>query len=111
MQATATIAHLRLGNTTLSAHLHRPFLSLDPFSPWCMTIPETILPLPMLPLPPHCTTLTEFRLSALAITILRHPPLPAICYPLPILCLLEKDHPATTPVIPTQDYPMAHKDS
>ncbi|MPC42538.1 hypothetical protein E2C01_036161 [Portunus trituberculatus] len=27
------------------------------------------------------------------------------------LCLLEEDRPATMPVIPTQDYPRAHKDS
>ncbi|MPC51812.1 hypothetical protein E2C01_045666 [Portunus trituberculatus] len=32
-QATAAIARLRLGHTTLSAHLHRLRLSHDPFSP------------------------------------------------------------------------------
>ncbi|MPC53319.1 hypothetical protein E2C01_047208 [Portunus trituberculatus] len=29
--------------------------------------------------------------------------------PSPYLCLLEEDRPATTPAIPTQDYPRAHK--
>ncbi|MPC45597.1 hypothetical protein E2C01_039301 [Portunus trituberculatus] len=41
---------------------------------------------------------------------LRHPPLLATCCPSPYLCLLEEDQPATTPVIPTQDYPRGHKD-
>ncbi|MPC85694.1 hypothetical protein E2C01_080478 [Portunus trituberculatus] len=40
---------------------------------------------------------------------LRRPPLLATCCPSPYLCLLEEDRPATTPVIPTQDYPRAHK--
>ncbi|MPC91558.1 hypothetical protein E2C01_086604 [Portunus trituberculatus] len=42
---------------------------------------------------------------------LRGPSLLATCCPSPYLCLLEEDRPATTPVIPTQDYPRAHKDS
>ncbi|MPD04394.1 hypothetical protein E2C01_100079 [Portunus trituberculatus] len=41
---------------------------------------------------------------------LRHPPLLATCCPSPYLCLLEDDQPATTPVIPTQDYLRVHKD-
>ncbi|MPC43962.1 hypothetical protein E2C01_037621 [Portunus trituberculatus] len=56
------------------------------------------------------------RLSALAITTLgrpsgglRCPPVLATCCPSPYLCLLEEDRPATTPMIPTQDYPRAHK--
>ncbi|MPC83898.1 hypothetical protein E2C01_078619 [Portunus trituberculatus] len=40
----------------------------------------------------------------------RCPPLPATCCPLPYLCLIEEDRPATMPVIPTEDYPRAHKD-
>ncbi|MPC90848.1 hypothetical protein E2C01_085851 [Portunus trituberculatus] len=41
---------------------------------------------------------------------LRCSPLPATCCPSPYLCFLEKDRPTTTPVIPTHDYPRAHKD-
>ncbi|MPC95219.1 hypothetical protein E2C01_090420 [Portunus trituberculatus] len=37
-------------------------------------------------------------------------PILATCCPSPYLCLLEEDRPATTPVIPTQDYPRAYKD-
>ncbi|MPD05333.1 hypothetical protein E2C01_101072 [Portunus trituberculatus] len=65
-------------------------------------------------------TALRSRLSALAITTLdlpsllagglRHPPLLATCCPLPYLCLLEEDRPATTPEISTQNYPSAHKD-
>ncbi|MPD05934.1 hypothetical protein E2C01_101706 [Portunus trituberculatus] len=65
-------------------------------------------------------TALRSRLSALAITTLgmptrppgglRHPPLLATCCPPPYLCLLEEDRPATTPVIPTQDYSGTHKD-
>ncbi|MPC87826.1 hypothetical protein E2C01_082703 [Portunus trituberculatus] len=38
-QATAAITRLRLGHTTLSAHLHRLRLSRDPFCLWCSTTP------------------------------------------------------------------------
>ncbi|MPD02683.1 hypothetical protein E2C01_098279 [Portunus trituberculatus] len=38
------------------------------------------------------------------------PPLLTTCCPSPYLCLLEENQPDTTPVIPTQDYPRAHKD-
>ncbi|MPC25412.1 hypothetical protein E2C01_018523 [Portunus trituberculatus] len=65
-------------------------------------------------------TALRSRLSGLAIIILdmpihppgglRRPPLLATCCSLPYLCLLEEDRPTTTPVIPTQDYPRAHKD-
>ncbi|MPC67336.1 hypothetical protein E2C01_061510 [Portunus trituberculatus] len=41
-QARAAIARLRLGHTTLGAHLHHLHLSSDPFCPWCRTTPETI---------------------------------------------------------------------
>ncbi|KAG0727408.1 Craniofacial development protein 2 [Chionoecetes opilio] len=37
-----TLTHLRLGHTTLTAHLHRLRLSPDPHCPWCMNVPETI---------------------------------------------------------------------
>ncbi|KAG0727086.1 UPF0587 protein C1orf123 [Chionoecetes opilio] len=37
-----TLARLRLGHTTLTAHLHRLRLSPDPHCPWCMNFPETI---------------------------------------------------------------------
>ncbi|MPD00190.1 hypothetical protein E2C01_095648 [Portunus trituberculatus] len=71
----------------------------------------------------HASTLNTLhyasRLSTLAITTLnlpthppgglRHPSLLATCYASPYLCLLEEDRPATTPVIPTQDYHRAHK--
>ncbi|MPC72725.1 hypothetical protein E2C01_067037 [Portunus trituberculatus] len=65
-------------------------------------------------------TALRSRLSALAIITLdmpthppgglSSPPLLATCCPSPYLCLLEDDRPATTPVIPRQDYPRAHKD-
>ncbi|MPC91638.1 hypothetical protein E2C01_086689 [Portunus trituberculatus] len=41
-QAKVAIAYLRLGHTTLSAHLHCLRLSPDPFCPWCTTTHETI---------------------------------------------------------------------
>ncbi|MPC90329.1 hypothetical protein E2C01_085306 [Portunus trituberculatus] len=41
---------------------------------------------------------------------LRRPPFLATCCPLPYLCLLEEDQPATTPVILTQEYLRTHKD-
>ncbi|MPC13551.1 hypothetical protein E2C01_006289 [Portunus trituberculatus] len=56
----------------------------------------------------HTALLSRF--STLAITTLDLPTLLATCCPSPYLCLLEEDRPATTPVIPSQDYPRAHKD-
>ncbi|MPC99686.1 hypothetical protein E2C01_095114 [Portunus trituberculatus] len=56
------------------------------------------------------------RLSALAITTLDLPTILAasgvrpFCCPSPYLCRLEEERPATTPVIPTHDYPRVHKD-
>ncbi|MPC39135.1 hypothetical protein E2C01_032657 [Portunus trituberculatus] len=41
-QATAAITCLRLGHTTLNAHLHHLRLSHDPFCPWCRTTPEAM---------------------------------------------------------------------
>ncbi|MPC98320.1 hypothetical protein E2C01_093686 [Portunus trituberculatus] len=71
VQGTSTIASLRLGHTTLSAHLHRLCLSCDPFCPWFRTIPEAmehfLLQCPHL-LSQH--TALRSRLSALPITIL-----------------------------------------
>ncbi|MPC83522.1 hypothetical protein E2C01_078234 [Portunus trituberculatus] len=92
-QGTSAIARLRLGHTTLDAHRLR--LSRDPFCPctlWLSTLAITTLDLPIL--------LTTSGVH----------PLLATCCPLPYLCLLEEDRPATTPVIPTQDYSRAHKD-
>ncbi|KAG0725444.1 Zinc finger protein 622 [Chionoecetes opilio] len=37
-----TLTRLRLGHTTLTAHLHHLRLSPDPHCPWCMNFPETI---------------------------------------------------------------------
>ncbi|KAG0714449.1 hypothetical protein GWK47_014121 [Chionoecetes opilio] len=37
-----TLTRLRLGHTTLTAHLHRLRLSPDPHCPWCMNFLETI---------------------------------------------------------------------
>ncbi|KAG0723394.1 hypothetical protein GWK47_042818 [Chionoecetes opilio] len=37
-----TLTRLCLGQTTLTAHLHRLRLSPDPHCPWCMNFPETI---------------------------------------------------------------------
>ncbi|KAG0727382.1 hypothetical protein GWK47_004017 [Chionoecetes opilio] len=36
------LTRLRLGHTTLTAHLHRLRLSPDPHCPWCINVPETI---------------------------------------------------------------------
>ncbi|MPC11030.1 hypothetical protein E2C01_003683 [Portunus trituberculatus] len=68
----------------------------------------------------HTALRSRSRLSALAITTLdmpTHPPgglrrplLLVTCCPSPYLCLPEEDWPATMPVIPTQEYPKAHKD-
>ncbi|MPC72441.1 hypothetical protein E2C01_066746 [Portunus trituberculatus] len=41
---------------------------------------------------------------------LRRTPFLATYCPSPYLCLLEENWPATTPVIPTQEYPRTHKD-
>ncbi|MPC53977.1 hypothetical protein E2C01_047882 [Portunus trituberculatus] len=119
MQATAVIACLCLGHITLEAHLNPLRLSPDPFCPWCRTTPETIehflLQCPCLH-SHHCTTLLALRPGqhntqpAHPPGGLRRPSLPATCCPKPYLCLLEEDWPATMPVIPTQDYPRAHKD-
>ncbi|MPC52441.1 hypothetical protein E2C01_046310 [Portunus trituberculatus] len=74
VQGTSTIARLRLGHTTLSAHLHRLRLSCDHFCPWCRTIPEAmehfLFQCPCL-LSQH--TALSSRLSALAITTLNLP--------------------------------------
>ncbi|MPC33587.1 hypothetical protein E2C01_026942 [Portunus trituberculatus] len=94
-----------------------PYSSLAP----PMTTPEAIEHF-LLQCPRFQSQHTELRswLSALAIITLdmpthphgglRLPPLLATCCPLPYLCLLEEDWPATMPVIPTQDYSRAHKD-
>ncbi|MPC62656.1 hypothetical protein E2C01_056745 [Portunus trituberculatus] len=67
----------------------------------------------------HTALCSRSQLSVLAIITLdtpthppgglRRPPLLATCCPSPYLCLLGEDQPTTTPVIPTQDYPRAHK--
>ncbi|XP_045136139.1 uncharacterized protein LOC123519049 [Portunus trituberculatus] len=36
------LTRLRLGHTTLNAHLHRLRLAPDPDYPWCRSVPETI---------------------------------------------------------------------
>ncbi|MPC65292.1 hypothetical protein E2C01_059425 [Portunus trituberculatus] len=67
-------------------------------------------------LSPHCSTLTALRPGHHNTRPdhhsggLRHPSLLATYCPSPYLCLLEEDWSATTPMIPTQDYPGAHKD-
>ncbi|MPC81151.1 hypothetical protein E2C01_075755 [Portunus trituberculatus] len=120
-QGTSAIACLCLGHTTLSAHLHCLCLSRDLFCPWCRTTPEAMEHFLL-----QCSrfhsqhTALRSELSVLAITTLdvpthppgglRRPPFQATWCPLPYLCLLEENRPATTPVIPTQDYPRAHKD-
>ncbi|MPC25410.1 Juvenile hormone esterase [Portunus trituberculatus] len=78
-QGTSDIARLRLGHTTLSAHLHRLRLSHDPFCPWCRTTPEDMEHF-LLHILAHASTLntrTALRswLSALAITTLDLPTL------------------------------------
>ncbi|MPC72442.1 hypothetical protein E2C01_066747 [Portunus trituberculatus] len=73
--------------------------------------------MPMLPLSTYCITLLALcpghhnTRPAHRLGGLRRPPLLATCCPLPYLCPLEEDRPATMPMIPTQDYPKAHKDS
>ncbi|MPC99619.1 hypothetical protein E2C01_095046 [Portunus trituberculatus] len=72
--------------------------------------------MPTPPLSTHCITLPARHPGhhntqpAHPLGGLRRPPLLTTCCPSPYLCLLEEDRPATTPVIPTQDYPRAHKD-
>ncbi|MPC64484.1 hypothetical protein E2C01_058601 [Portunus trituberculatus] len=72
--------------------------------------------MPTLPLSTYCTTRPALHpghhitRSAHPPGGLRRPPVPATCCPKPYLFLLEEDRPATTPVIPTQDYPRAHKE-
>ncbi|MPC47599.1 hypothetical protein E2C01_041350 [Portunus trituberculatus] len=118
-QGTSAIACLCMGLTTLSAHLHHLRLSRDPFCPWCRTAPEAMEHF-LLQCPhfhsTYCTTLPALRPGhhntrpAHPPGGLRRPPLLATCYPSHYLCLLEKDRPATMPVMPTQNYPRAHKD-
>ena len=36
------LTRLRLGHTTLTAHLHRLNLAHDPYCPWCLNTPENI---------------------------------------------------------------------
>ncbi|MPC61440.1 hypothetical protein E2C01_055512 [Portunus trituberculatus] len=76
MQARAAIVRLRLGYTTLRAHLHRLRLSPDPFCPWCRTTPETIehFLLQSLRFHNHHTAVRS-RLFAIAITTLDLPTL------------------------------------
>ncbi|MPC80555.1 hypothetical protein E2C01_075135 [Portunus trituberculatus] len=57
-QATAAITCLRLGHTTLSAHLNRLHLSPDHFCPWCRTTPEAMK---HFLLQCHASTLTTLR--------------------------------------------------
>ncbi|MPC51600.1 hypothetical protein E2C01_045449 [Portunus trituberculatus] len=118
-QGTSAITRLRLGHTTLSAHLHRLRLSRDPFCPWCRTTPEAmehfLLQCPrfhstyctMLPAlcPGHHNTRPAHLPGGL-----RRPPLLAACCPSAYLCLHEQGRLATTPVVTKQDYPRAHKD-
>ncbi|MPC64964.1 hypothetical protein E2C01_059086 [Portunus trituberculatus] len=104
-----------------TAHLHHLRLPRDPFYPWCRPTPDAMEHF-LLQSPRFHSQHTALCswLSALAIITLdmpyhppsglRRPPLLATYCPLPYLCLLEEDRPATTPVIPTQDYPRAHKD-
>ncbi|MPC57941.1 hypothetical protein E2C01_051933 [Portunus trituberculatus] len=118
-QGTSAIARIHLGHTMFSAHLQCLHLSRDPFCPWCRTTPEAMEHF-LLQCPryhsTYCTTLSALcpghhnTRPAYPPGGLRRPPLLATCCPLPYLCLLEEDWPATTPVIPTQDYPRAHKD-
>ncbi|MPD03304.1 hypothetical protein E2C01_098936 [Portunus trituberculatus] len=102
-------------------NLHRLRLSPDPFCPWCRTTSEAMMH-SLLQCPRFYSQHTALRswLSALAIITLdipthppgglRRPPLLVTCCPSPYLNLLEEDRPATTLVIPTQDYTRAHKD-
>ncbi|MPC82305.1 hypothetical protein E2C01_076963 [Portunus trituberculatus] len=72
--------------------------------------------MPTLPLSAYCTTFSALcpghhnARPAHPPVSLRRPPLLATCCPSPYLCFLEEDQPAPTLVIPTQDYPRAHKD-
>ncbi|MPC92063.1 hypothetical protein E2C01_087135 [Portunus trituberculatus] len=118
-QGTPAVARLCLGHTTLSAHLHCLRLSRDPFCPWCRTTPDAMEHF-LLQCPRFHSQHAALRILALCPGhhntrpahlpgCLRLPPLLATCCPSPYLCLLEEDRPATTPVIPTQDYPKTHK--
>ncbi|MPC82127.1 hypothetical protein E2C01_076773 [Portunus trituberculatus] len=101
-QGTSVIAHLYLGHTTLSAHLHHIRLSPDPFCPWCRTTPEAMEHI-LLQCPRFHSQHTALRswLSTLAIIThtrpahppgsLRRPPLLATCCSSPYLYLLEED--------------------
>ncbi|MPD04624.1 hypothetical protein E2C01_100321 [Portunus trituberculatus] len=60
--------------------------------------------------PGSAVTITTLNLPTHYHGGLRYPSLLVTCCPSPFLCLLEEDRPATTPLIPTQDYPKAHKD-
>ncbi|MPC91557.1 hypothetical protein E2C01_086602 [Portunus trituberculatus] len=72
--------------------------------------------MPSPPLSTYCITLLAFHPDhhntqpAHPPGDLRRTPLLATCCPSPYLYLLEDDRPATMLVIPTQDYPRAHKD-
>ncbi|MPC61526.1 hypothetical protein E2C01_055599 [Portunus trituberculatus] len=68
-----------------------------PVSSYCITLPALR--------PGHHNTRPAHLLGGLR----RRPFLATRCSS-PYLCLLEEYRPATTPVIPTQDYPRAHKD-
>ncbi|MPC86439.1 hypothetical protein E2C01_081267 [Portunus trituberculatus] len=75
-KAYQPLPRLRLGHTTLSAHLHRLRMSCNPFCPWCRTTLEAmkhfLLQCPCL-LSQH--TALRSQLSALAITTLNLPTL------------------------------------
>ncbi|MPC41404.1 hypothetical protein E2C01_034994 [Portunus trituberculatus] len=72
-QGTSAIVRLRLGHTTLSAHLHCLRLSRDSFCPWCRT---TLRPWNIPYFSAHASTLNTLHYaSALAITTLDLPTL------------------------------------
>ncbi|MPC66405.1 hypothetical protein E2C01_060552 [Portunus trituberculatus] len=75
-QGTSTITRLRLGHTTLNAHLHRLRLFTDLFCLWCRTTPEAMEHF-LLKCPRFHSQHTALRswLSALAITTLDLPTL------------------------------------
>ncbi|MPC42879.1 hypothetical protein E2C01_036510 [Portunus trituberculatus] len=89
-QGTSAIAHLCLGHTTLSVHLHCLCLSRDTFCPWCRTSPEAMEHFLLQCQRFHSQHIAlRSRLSALAITTLD----------LPTLLVASGVHPSWQPAV------------